>query len=347
MIRTRIIAIGCILGFFGFLGILVPTFSIQASGQETYNIPQWIKNNAKLWSEKQIGDSDFIKGIQYLINNNILHTSISKKDQEMINYAMTLQKENEKLQSDNQNLQTQLKQTQNKINELEDSSLQQSLGNAVEKIKRVSEASKPTTMISDDTINWHFSDSKGNKYDWNMPMTTYDSIVKQPIYIGTWTLNLPDGQTVQTYDYSQFVNEIMARPDFTKVMDQVYNNAGNDDQFVYEVWYIVSEMTTYNKDITNSNLWPLEVFTRGTGDCKDKSILIADMLRSSEHTRNWSIKLQVMDMDNPNNPQTVNHMIVLVNTGLHNYAIESTATPDNDGLNVWAGKQITGWDISA
>lgn len=342
MIHTRIIAIVCILGFFG---LLVPAFSTQTSGQETYNIPQWIKNNAKLWSEEQIGDSDFIKGIQYLIDNNVLHTSIAKEDQEMVKYAMTLQKENEKLQSDNQNLQTQLNQVQNKINELEDNSLQQSLSNAAERVKQVQEPSKPTTAISSDTINWYFSDSKGNKYNWNMPMTTYDSIIQHPIYIGTWTLKLPDGQTVYTYDYRQFVNEIMSRPDFTKVIDQVYNNAGNDDQFVYEVWYIVSEMTTYNKDMTNSNLWPLEVFTRGTGDCKDKSILIADMLRSSEHTRNWSIKLEVMDADNPDNPQTVNHMIVLVDTGLHKYAIESTATPDNDGLNVWAGKQIIGWNI--
>lgn len=57
---------------------LILVFSIQAYGQETYNIPSWIKNNAKWWSEGQIGDSDFIKGIQYLIENNILHVSNSQ-----------------------------------------------------------------------------------------------------------------------------------------------------------------------------------------------------------------------------------------------------------------------------
>lgn len=45
--------------------------SLQASGQD-YNIPNWIKNNAKWWSEGQIGDSDFINGIKYLIENNIM-----------------------------------------------------------------------------------------------------------------------------------------------------------------------------------------------------------------------------------------------------------------------------------
>jgi hypothetical protein len=35
-------------------------------------IPQWIKNNAKWWSQGQIGNSDFVKGIQYLIQNEIM-----------------------------------------------------------------------------------------------------------------------------------------------------------------------------------------------------------------------------------------------------------------------------------
>ena len=35
-------------------------------------IPIWIKNNAKWWSEGSIGDSDFIKGLQYLIQQKIM-----------------------------------------------------------------------------------------------------------------------------------------------------------------------------------------------------------------------------------------------------------------------------------
>jgi Raf kinase inhibitor-like YbhB/YbcL family protein len=35
-------------------------------------IPLWVKNNAKWWSEGQIGDSDFVKGIQYLIQQRII-----------------------------------------------------------------------------------------------------------------------------------------------------------------------------------------------------------------------------------------------------------------------------------
>ncbi len=67
-------------------------FSMSALGQESYNIPQWIKNNAKWWSEGQISDSEFIKGIQYLIDNNILQVNnagsneLTKQAQELQYY---------------------------------------------------------------------------------------------------------------------------------------------------------------------------------------------------------------------------------------------------------------------
>lgn len=35
-------------------------------------VPEWIRNNAMWWSENQIEDTDFLKGIEYLIENNII-----------------------------------------------------------------------------------------------------------------------------------------------------------------------------------------------------------------------------------------------------------------------------------
>jgi hypothetical protein len=35
-------------------------------------VPEWIKDNAKWWSEGQIGDSDFTNGIQFMIKENII-----------------------------------------------------------------------------------------------------------------------------------------------------------------------------------------------------------------------------------------------------------------------------------
>ena len=40
--------------------------------QKNLVIPDWIKNNARWWSQGMIGDNDFVEGIQYLINNEIM-----------------------------------------------------------------------------------------------------------------------------------------------------------------------------------------------------------------------------------------------------------------------------------
>lgn len=47
------------------------TFNLQVSSGESYNIPSWIKNNAKFWSQGEIDDADFVKGIQYLLEQGI------------------------------------------------------------------------------------------------------------------------------------------------------------------------------------------------------------------------------------------------------------------------------------
>jgi len=41
--------------------------------QEKEKVPGWIKNNAKWWSEGQIGDSDFVNGIQFMIKEKIIN----------------------------------------------------------------------------------------------------------------------------------------------------------------------------------------------------------------------------------------------------------------------------------
>ena len=39
----------------------------------THEIPDWVKNNAKWWSTSQISDTDFVKGLQYLLQKGTLH----------------------------------------------------------------------------------------------------------------------------------------------------------------------------------------------------------------------------------------------------------------------------------
>ena len=50
--------------------IVIPeTQPIESSSKE---IPDWVRNNAGWWADGQIEDSDFVAGIQYLIENGII-----------------------------------------------------------------------------------------------------------------------------------------------------------------------------------------------------------------------------------------------------------------------------------
>ncbi|MCV0402058.1 MAG: hypothetical protein K5777_08840 [Nitrosopumilus sp.] len=40
------------------------------------NIPEWIKNTAKWWSEGSISDTDYVQSLEYMINNGIIDVPI-------------------------------------------------------------------------------------------------------------------------------------------------------------------------------------------------------------------------------------------------------------------------------
>jgi len=298
--------------------------SINASSQSDV-IPQWVKNNAKWWADDQISESEFIKGIQYLIDNNILRVS----NQDEINKLTT---DNVNLQLQNQNLQTQLQQDEEKLtmwNEYHTrvQAFFQNFNSTIQQAVQV-EKCKPLTSITNGTYVWNFCDSKGNQYTWSMQTTSYDYLIKKPFPVDTILIKEADGTVVVYPDYSKFV-----QPSFSNVIDKVYDNAGNDEQFLYETWFIVSQMTTYSQDITNSNLWPLQTFSDAKGDCKDLSILLASMIRSSSHTKDWKIYLGILDANNPSDPKIYNHMMVSVHIGNETHFIE--ATQKQNGIDYW------------
>ena len=54
------------IAIIGFLG-----FSIAASAADS-TIPEWIKNNAKWWTDGTIDDDAFIQGIEFLVKEGII-----------------------------------------------------------------------------------------------------------------------------------------------------------------------------------------------------------------------------------------------------------------------------------
>ncbi len=55
-----------------FLNAPLTQTSQETTQTELADIPIWVKNNAAWWEQKQIDDADFVAGIEYLINQNII-----------------------------------------------------------------------------------------------------------------------------------------------------------------------------------------------------------------------------------------------------------------------------------
>ena len=76
-----------LIGIFGF--------SITASATDS-SIPEWVKNNAKWWSEGSISESDYIKSLEYLINNGIIDVPTPITE---VTAAQTMYSDEERAQS--------------------------------------------------------------------------------------------------------------------------------------------------------------------------------------------------------------------------------------------------------
>ena len=46
--------------------------NVKNNNNENMEIPDWIKETSKWWSDDLISDNEFVKSLQFLINNNII-----------------------------------------------------------------------------------------------------------------------------------------------------------------------------------------------------------------------------------------------------------------------------------
>jgi len=56
-----------------FVPIPQETEEVQVEELKSQTIPKWVKSNAEWWVDQQIGDEDFVAGIQYMVNNGIMY----------------------------------------------------------------------------------------------------------------------------------------------------------------------------------------------------------------------------------------------------------------------------------
>ena len=200
---------------------------------------------------------------------------------------------------------------------------------------------EPRITIEKTEIVSNFYDSKGNFYTWTLPVETYEDLIQdsreksENLWRHPVRLN-NNGETLISASLDGFVTG-----QFTNVVDQVYDNSEDNTDFIWEVWYIVSQLTVYDEDVHphSQGRYATETLSRGGGDCEDLVILIADMLVSSEYTRDWTVQYIYMDADSPGDPQEVNHMALYVHDGERPYLIEATGAPAwdyyPDGVSGW------------
>lgn len=228
----------------------------------------------------------------------------------------------------------------------------------------VKPAAKST--ITHTQVHTEFYDARGNYYEWVLPIEVYekhvigsnflswaggtatgysayagyddslwgiltrDGMLSVPRWALDDTLILLEDDRGHTFNYQDFT--LFSFKLFSGVIDDVYYNSYDNADFVWNVWHIASELTVYEEDVsvTSEGRTPIETFVRGGGDCEDLAILIADMLRSSTATHDWTINLVYMDGDSPSYLREINHVLVYASDGEYSYYIEPTAPPNWD-----------------
>ncbi len=120
----------------------------------------------------------------------------------------------------------------------------------------------PYTIMSGREVTWAFKTSYGELRKWNMPIATYKSYITEPYPTESISLWTDAGETLQIRDYTRFVDDWS----FSSSIPSLYYKVNDERQFVYEVWYIVSQLTVYSKEITDTPRWSLETLTEAGGD---------------------------------------------------------------------------------
>lgn len=249
--------------------------------------------------------------------------------------------ENTILNSENKILISDYQQLDNKYDEL-----QINYGSLSQELARLKENSLMPPYISTKNreVTIAFTDTNNEVIKWTVPFDTFEQMLDLGFlyrYLSKDKNNLvlttDSGNRFIVQDMSSYV----APYQFENVMPGLFNSAGSNSEFIEEVWNIVGQLTTYSQEIGETPRFPLETLLAGGGDCEDTAILLASMILAAK--QNWVVQLVYMDIDNPTDPQTVNHVIVHVDTGEEAYLIDTT---QNEVMQPYKGG-VSGWYFDA
>ncbi|ABX12970.1 hypothetical protein [Nitrosopumilus maritimus] len=192
----------------------------------------------------------------------------------------------------------------------------------------------PEVAMDEGTISWDFTDSRGNSYTFSKLSDDFiDEVVRLPAPQDTLSITLAGvgqggtAETVEIRDLSKFVTGQMPKP-----MNELYNTVTTPGEFIFEVWWIVSQFELTSYEMQPDPKHPLDTFSKGEGDNEDLAILMADMIKSSDIGKTWELRFIYFDSDNPSTPQKINHVALLIESEQDTWLVEPTAKTIEDAF---------------
>ena len=201
-------------------------------------------------------------------------------------------------------------------------------------VPTVQQPKVPSITMTEQTVTWDFVDSKNNKYQFSKLTDDFiDEVIRLPPSQDTLVITLsgvgPGGSSLTTEirDLSKFVVGSMP-----SAMNDLRNNVPTDDEFIFEVWWIVSQFHLTSFEMQDTPKKPLDTFAKGEGDNEDLAILMADMIKSSDVGKTWDVSFIYYDYNDPSQIAQVNHVALLVDNGQNVWLIEPTAKTIDDAF---------------
>lgn len=195
----------------------------------------------------------------------------------------------------------------------------------------------PYIYIHQRTLEFTFYRLDGSLWSWYQSFEGLESAIlrghQTRSNLPTEQLHHSTGEWFTVADLRVFID-----PDpFREVISNLYMQSASADAFIREVWYIVTQLNDYADEEEEIPRYPAETLAAGGGDCEDTAILFASMIKAAPV--DWQVDLVSIDANHPRDPQTVNHVIVHINTGERDYLIETTGDeemePYTEGVVGW------------
>jgi FtsZ-binding cell division protein ZapB len=156
----------------------------------------------------------------------------------------------------------------------------------------------PYIVVHDRMVDTTFYDIDGQLITWTTPFAGLEYGIEHGSYMRglivddewkTTLVHTKDGEPVWIRDFSLFVTPAT----FEKVVPQLYAESSSAHQFIYQIWYMIGQLSSYASEDTETPRYSLETLLAGGGDCEDLSILFASLIQAAPV--NWYVDLVYVD----------------------------------------------------